>query len=212
MEKDLCFIIDKEKLYLDKVLVDYEGIPLFFICKSEKSYFVSLCIDIDNPVYIVSITSLVNIYKMLYGRIEMRNLLTETKCCWKVISGNEIEEDTVESINSCDLKDTDLPEKGAFYKAFNKDDNEYINKIDNLLFSNEFEKLQVQNEIKEDNLQNRYLKINSLYGSIEVDGCIVKKIGFDECTVEHSHLTKRKLIRKGDSRADYVLDDNILVA
>ena len=33
MEKELCFIIEEDKLFLEKVLVDYLDVPIFFYAK-----------------------------------------------------------------------------------------------------------------------------------------------------------------------------------
>ena len=33
MDKEKCFIIDEKILYLEKVLVDFENIPIFFYVK-----------------------------------------------------------------------------------------------------------------------------------------------------------------------------------
>ena len=43
MNKELCFIIEDKKIYLEQILVDYMEIPLFSYAKKENS-IISLCV------------------------------------------------------------------------------------------------------------------------------------------------------------------------
>lgn len=42
VNKELCFIIENVKLYLEQVLVDYDGFPVFFLCRGENQYYAVL--------------------------------------------------------------------------------------------------------------------------------------------------------------------------
>ena len=64
MNKEKCFIIDEKILYVEKVLVDFENIPIFFLCKSYDDYYVVLCVDFDNYNYIIVEASLIDIYNL----------------------------------------------------------------------------------------------------------------------------------------------------
>lgn len=49
MNKELCFILDNKNIYLDHILVDYEYVPIFFLCKDDEcQYYLALCTDIEN--------------------------------------------------------------------------------------------------------------------------------------------------------------------
>ena len=39
MKKELCFVIDSVKVYLEQVLVDYIDVPIFFLCKGNEQYY-----------------------------------------------------------------------------------------------------------------------------------------------------------------------------
>ena len=65
---ELCFYIDGEEIYLDKVLVDYEHIPVFFVCSSTDSYYIALCTDIEQLSYILVKVSRADLYAMLQGK------------------------------------------------------------------------------------------------------------------------------------------------
>ena len=36
MDRELCFYIEGNALYLEQVLVDYNSIPIFFVCRDEN--------------------------------------------------------------------------------------------------------------------------------------------------------------------------------
>ena len=68
MKKELCFVIDSVKVYLEQVLVDYIDVPIFFLCKGNEQYYLALCIDIDELEYIVVKPSLLEVYYLLHGK------------------------------------------------------------------------------------------------------------------------------------------------
>ena len=51
MNKELCFILDNKNIYLDHILVDYEYVPIFFLCKDDEcQYYLALFTDIENGI------------------------------------------------------------------------------------------------------------------------------------------------------------------
>ena len=69
MSRELCFNIENQDLYLEQVLVDYMDIPIFFLCKNKKQYYIALCTDIDELRYIVTKLSLSEVYNLLHGKV-----------------------------------------------------------------------------------------------------------------------------------------------
>ena len=114
MKKELCFKLDTDKLYLDQALVDYNGIPIFFICKGKEKYYLALCTDCKNYNYIIVIISVNDIYNLFDQKITMKNIILKQEEYWEVISGDEISNDIVtkKSINEIDF--SYLP-KDEFY-------------------------------------------------------------------------------------------------
>jgi len=76
MSKELCFNIENQDLYLEQVLVDYMDIPIFFLCKDNRQYYIALCTDIDDLGYIVAKLSLSEVYNLLHGKMPMRDATT----------------------------------------------------------------------------------------------------------------------------------------
>lgn len=116
MNKILCFKLNNDELYLDQTLVNYNGIPIFFICKGNKEYYLALCTDCKDYNYIIVIISVNDIYNLFDQKITMKNVILKQEEYWEVISGDEISNDIVtkKPINEIDF--SCLP-KDEFYYA-----------------------------------------------------------------------------------------------
>ena len=115
MDKQLCFKLNNDELYLDQTLVDYNGIPIFFISFTNKEYYLILCTDCKNYNYNIVIISVSDIYNLLHQKITMKDVILTQEEYWEVISGNEISNDIVtkKSINEIDF--SCLPKEGFYY-------------------------------------------------------------------------------------------------
>lgn len=138
MKKELCFVIDSVKVYLEQVLVDYIDVPIFFLCKGNEQYYLALCIDIDELEYIVVKPSLLEVYYLLHGKTPMRDVLLKQKEYWNIISGEEIVSDVVtrRSIDSLDI--ALLPEENACFQILTKQMREFVQKFDSEFFANKY--------------------------------------------------------------------------
>lgn len=136
MNKELCFKIDSKELMLEQSLVEYNDIPIYFICKdTEQNYYTVLCVDIDEEQYIIVETRLEKIFKLLMQKITMRDLILSEDKFWKVKAGNTIEEDNCiqEDMSSICLKD--LPYEKSYFKIAAKVHYDFLENIKSLLFS-----------------------------------------------------------------------------
>ena len=130
MEKELCFIIDGNKIYLEKVLIDYMEIPIFYLCKSKFGYYIVLCSDFDEFNYIVSRISKKCLYGLLHGIISMRDAMLADGEYWEIFSSDDINSDTVVRHSISDIDPSILPEEGATYKILTKDMVQYVKEFD----------------------------------------------------------------------------------
>lgn len=138
MDKEKCFIIDEKILYLEKVLVDFENIPIFFLCKSYDDYYVVLCVDFDNYNYIIVEASLIDIYNLLHGNIPMRDVILKQDYYWKIISGEDLLSDTIERHPMKCIDTSLLPEENARFQVFDSETRKYISEFDKNLFNSKF--------------------------------------------------------------------------
>lgn len=118
---NLCFIIEGKVVYLEKILVEYDHIPVFMIGKDEKDYYLILCPEIKNLHYIIVKTTVINLYNMLNGKIPMRDLFLSEKKYWDLFTGENIQSDIIKENNIEYLNDDYLPKKGAYYKVIDED-------------------------------------------------------------------------------------------
>lgn len=134
MDKELCFRIDNDDLFLNQVLVDYDGIPIFFLCKGKEKNYLSLCVDCENYNYIVVEVSLVDIYDLLHENISMREVILKQNKYWMVFSGIDISADRVEIKKMEDIDQSCLPKKDACYKVLTKPIRQYAECIEKMLY------------------------------------------------------------------------------
>ncbi len=136
MNKELCFILENKNVYLDHILVDYEYVPIFLLCKDDEcQYYLALCTDIENGEYIVVKISLLSVYNLLHGNIAMRDVILNQKIFWKVVSGDEIKNDIINQYPINHINDQDLPEKDVKFKILQKHIKEYVQKFDKEFFA-----------------------------------------------------------------------------
>lgn len=160
MNKELCFILNDHKLYLEQTLVDYDTIPILFLCRSDDEYYIALCTNLEEYEYIVCNISIFDVHELLNGNIYMDEVFKIPECCWKVISGEDIDSDQIVIMNTLDLKDSMLPEKKSYFEALTKDVKEYIK-----TFNEDFNSRFLKDLISDSDLEKISLNIKkkSLY-------------------------------------------------
>lgn len=154
MEKELCFYIEGNKLYLEQVLVDYNDVPIFFICKDEKTYYAVLCTDMEELSYIVVSLSEVELYNLLHGKLSMREVFTRQQKYWEVKSGAEIELDTVICRPIKEIDCSALPQEGAYFEILTDEVSSYVRKFDTTFLSTEQFEVLLQRPDFNENLLN----------------------------------------------------------
>lgn len=136
MNNSICFIINGNELYLDKNLVSFNDIPIFFVCKdSNGEYYLALCSNIDEFNYLVFEIEFGVLYKMLKQQISMRDALTTSHLIWNVQSGFDVSEDVVIKTSLNDIDKDVLPLKDALYEPVTDQDLQYVQDIENNFLS-----------------------------------------------------------------------------
>lgn len=134
MDRERCFQIEGKDLFLEKVLVDFEKIPIFYLCRDEQEYYVVLCIDIEALEYIIIKPKLMEILDVLNGKIQMREIFENQKNYWQVFSGESIEEDEVFFHKIEELDKAVLPYENAYFEVLTNDIQNYIDYLMEKIF------------------------------------------------------------------------------
>lgn len=134
MNSNLCFRIEGIELYLEQVLVDYMGIPIFFLCKGESNYYLVLCTDIDELNYIIVRLSMNDLYELLHSERSIRNTILKQNEYWNVISGEEIPLDKVEKLSISKLDSSLLPKEDVYFEIVSTKLENYVKKFDTEYF------------------------------------------------------------------------------
>ncbi len=135
MGEQVFFVINGQELVLDKVLVEFDDTPIFFVCKNDGDFFISACVDLEDERYIVTKVSLSRLSKMLHGKITMRELIMQTNKYWDIIPGEDVEQDIVVEKNIDEIPLNALPYEQAYFKVATKDLADYVEKVDMILYS-----------------------------------------------------------------------------
>ena len=138
MNKELCFIIEGKELYLEKVLVSFQEVPIFFLCKNNKDYYIALCVDVDKLNYVVTRLSIKDVFDLLHGIIPMRNAITQQEAYWYIESREDIKSDTVEKRQMYTLDITILPQVNAYFEILTPDMEKYVQQFDDLFSSEKY--------------------------------------------------------------------------
>ena len=117
MDRELCFKVDNKDIYMEQILVEYMDIPIYFLCKAEKQFYIVLCTDIEELTYLVEKISCKNVFDLLHGNIPMRDVFYQEQEYWEIISGEEVEEDIIVKKSVDCIDESVLPEAGACFKA-----------------------------------------------------------------------------------------------
>lgn len=134
MAEQIFFKINGMELVLDKVLVEYNEEPVFFVCRCEQRYFIALSADMKEERYLVTEISLSQLSKMLHEKITMRALVLQADKFWDITAGEDYTKDQIIEKCIADIPLETLPYEGAYFKAASKDMEEYIDKIDSVLY------------------------------------------------------------------------------
>lgn len=125
-DRTLCFIINDKNICLDCVLIEFNAIPMLFICKDNKDYYLCLCYDLEELNYYVVKCEAVSLRKMVQGKIPMVDLFVHSEQLWDVHSAEDIEKDEVVRISAQELDESVLPYHGACYEIVDEDVSEYV--------------------------------------------------------------------------------------
>lgn len=190
------FVINGEYLYMEQVLIEFEG-PDVFVCidKNKKRYIV-LHTDVEEDTdYIISLVTTRNLIDMLAAKITIREIFTINKECWKVKSNENVFENIVKTVNTEDLTTKELPICGAYFTIPNEDVREYFRKLTSI--ENEIKPKMILDSIYEDKTAANVLldkireRINELkedkYICLEQKGFLFEDIYYAEKNIEDAY-------------------------
>lgn len=200
MDENIYFIIGDRKLILDKVLVEFNEAPIFFVCKSEQTYFIVSCVDLEKERYLVAEIRLSNLSKMLRGKITMRDLIIQANRFWEVTVGEDILQDDVIEKNLKTISIDELPYDNEYLVLATKDLKEYSEIIEGKLYSEETWGDTIQRSLSE-SVENFFKTVNEQYEIILesiYDNLVMKYImdrseDFDDETVYNKEISNDKI-------------------
>lgn len=113
-------------LYGEEVLVEYECIPLLYVCKDEhENFYTILRVYLDKEEYLITLNSNEDIKAMLLNEITMRELFLKGKACWYV----KAETATVQPIDISDVPKEILPLENDYLDVETSESKKLLQKL-----------------------------------------------------------------------------------
>lgn len=168
MTNDLFFVINQEQVFIDLELINFNDIPVFFICKSSEKYYLALCYDLDEEKYIVIETKSTLLLDMLTQKITMRDMYKHVDSFWQIEYGDNPEQDVVYQKQIEELDNTLLPIEGEVYEVFDDDVKEYRDKLlTNIFVTAVYKSFKKSYSLLTASLENMTSNINQYFETIE---------------------------------------------
>lgn len=145
MDKELCFVINEESLYLEVELINFNDVPIFFICKSCEEYYIALCTDINDAKYILIKTNTIDILDMLDRHITMRDLYSKVDVFWEIECGDCIEVDKATQKKIEEIDSSVLPIENEKYEIFDKTVKKYRDDLLSTIINSSDYRLYIKN-------------------------------------------------------------------
>lgn len=197
--KNKCFVVESEILYLEKVLVEFNSVPIFFLCKTTKEdYYISLCIDTKEFSYVVTKLSIADVSDLLHGKISMRNVITKQDFFWRIETGDELSDDIVSKHIVTELDENYLPDKDACFEVLTDDMSNYVEEFDKMYENqNRFVDLPIKEvSLWCSEMSECYMEIfekSSIYGNLGVHINDFSDLNFDKiCNQRECEMTDKE--------------------
>lgn len=135
---EVCFEINSKKIFLDKVLVEYNKTPVFFVCNnSDNEYFIALCTDIDSDQYIVVKTNIVRLLKLFKKNITMREIILAEEKFWEIEAAENFQDDKYELLDIQKINNDVLPYVDSYFEVLSKELKLYFECLENKIIYSE---------------------------------------------------------------------------
>lgn len=133
MENELCFVINNIELRMEQILVEFDDIPIFYLCKGNGKLYLVLTKDMDVEEYLIVKISENEVSDMLHGKVSMRQAILKQNSYWDVKTGDEIADDEVTEHDMADIPQEVLPYEDACYEVVSDDVKSYLQILDTRL-------------------------------------------------------------------------------
>lgn len=121
MKNELFVSINENELMIEKSLIEYDFVPILFVCIDKKrERYIVLQTDFNEEQYLVVNVDLIELDKMLRGLKTMREVFSQGNYFWSVKLDQSFEY-TVSSLTPSELNSEVLPIEGEFFELVTRD-------------------------------------------------------------------------------------------
>lgn len=126
---ETLFRIEGKNLYMDKVLIKFERVPVYFICKDIDDYrYIAYMPDYRECKYFVFEASMEDIYNLLNSTSTMREVLLKQPHYWDILAHNDdVSKDIVDKMDISEIDKEILPCQHSYFNIVTEEDRRYFN-------------------------------------------------------------------------------------
>lgn len=127
------FTIDRIPLYIEKILLFFQEIPLLFVCLDDKGnrYF-CFCRDTDKGTHLICKVSIDTLLRYLKFEISFTKMYESTDVFYKVEVGTkeDFSDDIITEIKNNKIKDNIIYEGEVYFDAYLDYQKQYIKQLE----------------------------------------------------------------------------------
>lgn len=127
------FTINATSLYIEKILLFFQEIPLLFVCiDDEENRYFCLCRDTDIGTHLICKVSIDTLLKYLKSEISFTDMYESTDVFYKVEVGEkeDFSDDMTTEIESNKIKDNIIYEGEVYFDAYLDYQKQYIRQLE----------------------------------------------------------------------------------
>ncbi len=131
MDQELCFCLNGVDLWREHLLVTYNHVPIYFLCKDQDgAFYIALNCDIDQDDYIVAKVSPQDVLDLLEGTLSMAGIILKQSHFWAISAGDNPEDDHCEERSMHLIPHEDLPDADGYLWKDDPDNLAYRKKLE----------------------------------------------------------------------------------
>lgn len=127
------FTINGTSLYIEKVLLFFQEIPLLFVCIDDKgNRYLCLCRDTDKGTHLICKVSIDTLLRYLKSEISFTDMCEFTDIFYKVEVGEkeDFSDDIITEIKSNKIKDNIIYDGDVYFDAYLDYQKQYIRQLE----------------------------------------------------------------------------------
>lgn len=214
MNEIMFDINEKLKLEIAFPLIEFEGIPIVFICTNNIDVYFCLCTEIRGyQQWIIKKTSFESLEKLIQKEYDLRSYIEESSVVYIAHAEGTIDNINYKEINIHDISKNDMPPEGIYLNFIYEDSFENLKKlkekISRLIFNNYMSGIDCNKQITKEYLESVVNIKETVFTQFIVNTTFLKKSIFFSHKKDKLYNSKSLLFSLYLSYIDNKINDEL---